>query len=406
MKREISKMVAAIGFTLSVLAAFCTWDYFQTQQKLITQVDKQLYSAAVAIPYVLKDDFHDRVTKATSITTDEDQDNIRALTALNNRLGTKFLYTVIRDQDGTYRLTSSSSTDKELKTGEEVRYFTAYPDASDLLKQSFIDNKTHFSGRSEKYFPVYAPIYSDRWGTYRSVFIPMQSPNGNHYMACADVDISYVTGLLQQNLLQTLLEFAIFISATLPIIYAYVNTVKRKSREYQQVHQLYIDQSERTVTDPLTQIGNRLKLDNELQTALSHYKNLAQPFVLIMIDIDHFKDVNDQYGHQVGDIVLQQFANLLVNHSRSNDVVGRWGGEEFMIIYHNTNLDGAHCHAEKLRKVIEDFVFEKGANITASFGIAQPSPDITPQQLLRRVDAALYTAKGAGRNRTVTHLCD
>ncbi len=406
MRREIVKMSAAVGFTLSVLAVFCVWSYFHEQQHLFTQIDKQLYTAATAIPYVLKDDFHDRATDADSITPEEDWDNIQSLSTLNERLEMKFLYTVIRDRNGGYRLSSSSATDDELKTGKEVRYFTDYPDASELLKRSFENEETHFSARSEDYYPIYVPIYSDRWGTYRSVFIPMRSPNGSPYIACADMDISHVTELLRRNFLQTLLEFAIFTLAVLPIIYSYIRSVRRKSREYQHVHQLYLDHSERSVTDPLTQIGNRLKLDGELQTAMSHYRNFSQPFGLVMIDIDHFKSINDQYGHQVGDIVLKQFADLLVEHSRSNDIVGRWGGEEFMIIYRSTNLEGAYHHAEKLRRIIEDAFFESVNKITASFGVAEPTPDMTLSQLLHCADQALYTAKKEGRNRTIKNICD
>ncbi len=405
MKHEIVKMSATVGFTLSVLAIFCAWSYFQEQQQLFTQIDTKLYSAAAAIPYVLTEDFHDRATDKGSISPKEDQKNIRSLSALNNHLQTKFLYTVIRDRDGHYRLSSSSATDEELKKGKEVSYFTAYPDASDLIKQGFESHQTHFNGSAEDYYPIYAPTYSDRWGTYRSVFIPMSSPNGNHFVACADIDISYVKEQLQKNLLNTILEFVIFTLAILPIIYAYIIAIKRKSQEFQHVHQLYLDHSERAVTDPLTKIGNRLKLDNELVAAMSYYKNLNQPFVLVMIDIDHFKSINDQYGHQVGDVVLQQFAALLIEHSRSNDIVGRWGGEEFMIIYRNANLDGAYQHAEKLRKLIEHTKFEIDRNITASFGIAQPNRDMELDELLRCADEALYTAKDDGRNRTVKSLC-
>jgi diguanylate cyclase (GGDEF)-like protein len=404
MKHELKKITAVVGFTLLALALFCVWSYFQEKQRLITQIDRQLYAAAIAIPYVLKDDFHNRATDPDSISSEEDQNNIRSLSEFNNNLQMKFLYTVIRDQKGDYRLSSSSATDKELETGEEVRFFTAYPDVSELIKQGFENEKNHFSAPSETYYPVYAPVYSDRWGTYRSVFIPMRSPNGTPYYACADVDITYVATLLRRNLLQNLLEFVIFAVAIFPIIYFYISAVKRKSQEFQQVHQLYLDQSERSVTDPLTKIGNRAKLDNELQSAMHHYRSFAQAFGLLMIDIDHFKSINDQYGHQIGDMVLQQFANLLVKHTRSNDIVGRWGGEEFMIILPGTNLNGAYLHAEKLRRIIENSEFENIGKISASFGVAQPTPEMTPSQLLQCVDEALYTAKEEGRNRTVKHL--
>lgn len=402
MKREIVQIAGAIGFASSVLIAYSVWSYVQERDRLIAQVDQRLYAAAAAIPYVLPDDFHDRATGAQRIGPKEDRNNILNLTALNNHLDMKFLYTVVRDGNGTYRLSSSSATDEELKTGSEVRYFTAYPDASSMLKQCFEDSQTSFSKRSERSSPIYVPVFSDRWGTYRSVVVPMRSPSGNPYVAAADVDISYVTALLRQNTLQTLLAFFIFALAVLPILYVYVRTVKRKSREFRQVHQLYLDYSKRSVTDPLTQIGNRLKLDEEIKSALSHYQHFAQPFGLVMIDIDHFKAVNDRHGHRVGDAVLQGFANLLVAHSRSTDIVGRWGGEEFMILYSNTNLEGAYHHAEKLRQVIAGTVFENIQGITASFGVVQAIPGITLARLLQNVDEALYAAKNRGRNCVVT----
>lgn len=406
MKHELKKITAVVGFTLLALALFCVWSYYQEKQRLIVQIDKQLYAAAAAIPYVLKDDFHNRATDPDSIDPEEDRNNIQSLSALNNKLQMKFIYTVIRDRNGGYHLSSSSATNEELKAGGEVRYFTAYPEVSELLKQGFANDKARFSAPTETYYPVYAPVYSDRWGTYRSVFIPMRSPDGTPYFACADMDITHVSALLRQNFLQTLLEFAIFALAIFPIIYFYISAVKRKSQEFQQVHQLYLDHSERSVTDPLTKIGNRLKLDTELQSAMSHYQNYSQSFGLVMIDIDHFKSINDQYGHQVGDTVLQQFADLLVKHTRSNDIVGRWGGEEFMIIHRSRNLDGAYYHAEKLRKIIENSEFEKVKNISASFGVAHPTPDTTLAQLLRWADEALYTAKAEGRNRTVKYVGD
>jgi diguanylate cyclase (GGDEF)-like protein len=405
-KREITKLSIAVGFTLLALALFTTWSYYQEHQRLITQIDKELHAAAAAIPYVLQEDFHDRAIGADGIGPEEDQSNIQTLTALNNHLGMKFLYTVMRDQNGDYRLSSSSATEEELKTGEEVRYFTAYPDVSELIINSYENDQTSFSARSEDFHPIYAPVYSDRWGTYRSAFIPLRSPGGNLYFACADMDISHVTGLQRKNLLNNLLAFVIFTLAILPIIYAYIRVIKVKSQEYQQVHKLYLDKSECSVTDPLTQVGNRLKLDDELQAAINHHQTFGQPFGLVMIDIDHFKLINDQHGHQTGDIVLQQFAKLLVENTRANDIVGRWGGEEFMIIYRSTNLEGAYHHAEKLRKVIESAEFEGNHKIRASFGVAQPTPNITLPQLLQCVDQALYTAKEEGRNRTIKRACN
>jgi len=394
-------MLATIIFTLLVIGVFSIWSYIREEKRLITQIDKRLYAAAVAVPFVLGDDFHDRAVDVQSITPDEDRRNIENLSKMNNRLGMKFLYSVVRGRDGTYRLSSSSALKEELETGKEVRYFSPYPDVSIMMKQSFEASVTNFSHRNDAYHEFYVPIFSDRWGAYRSIFIPMRSPSGNTYMVGADIDISYVKALLRKNTLNTILTFFIFTLAILPIVYAYISMLRQKNREYLRVHRLYLDQSKRSVTDPLTQLYNRFKLDEELEIALHLFHKHGRIFSLLMADLDYFKAINDGYGHQVGDSVLQGIAKLLAESSRSADIVGRWGGEEFMIICLDIDVNGAYNLAEKLRKLIEIYSLAHPFGITASFGVAEARSKEALPQLLRRVDEALYAAKSMGRNRTV-----
>jgi diguanylate cyclase (GGDEF)-like protein len=401
MKREAIKMTTAVAFTLSVLASYSVWNYHYEKKRLIAQIDKQLFAAAVGVPYVLSDDFHDRALKINDINKSEDDQNIENLSKLNNRLGTKFLYTVIKDSKGMYRLTSSSALAKEIQDGTEVHYFTAYPDASAKLKQSFQRKTSNFHERNAIYKPLYVPIYSDRWGTYRSVFVPMRTSKGHLYAVGVDMDISYVKTLLEKNTIKTLLEFLLFTFAILPIIFTYITMLKRKSDEYKQVHKLYIDQSKRSITDPLTQLYNRYKLDQELQVQYENYREYGKSFALLMIDLDHFKSINDRYGHPAGDKVLKQIANVLKTSSRSTDTVGRWGGEEFMIIYPNSDLQNGFYFAEKLRSRVEDLDIENAYGVTISIGVSVPHQTMSLLTLLQTVDDALYKAKQAGRNQTV-----
>ncbi len=405
MKHDRIKIFATLSFALVVLVGYSVLHYVQEKTGLIAEIDEKLYAAAVSVPFVLADDFHERAVNAKSITESEDRRNIENLSRLNKRLKTKFLYTVIRDAEGIYRLSSSSSLDQELEMGKEVRYFTPYPDVSNIIKRSFenaLTAESDFRSRLEAYQALYAPIFSDRWGSYRSVFIPIRSAEGNLYVVGADIDITFVKALLRKNTVKTVLEFLLVLLIILPIVYVYVAAMKRNHREYQRMHRLYMDTSKLSYTDTLTQINNRLKLDEELQSVYAHYQRNGCPFGLVMIDIDHFKDINDKYGHQRGDKVLQRFADVLKQHTRSTDVIGRWGGEEFMIIYHNTEIEGAYLFAEKLRKAIEECVIEKvEEHISASFGVAQTRPGLSLSELLKQVDAALYSAKRAGRNCTV-----
>jgi polar amino acid transport system substrate-binding protein len=156
---------------------------------------------------------------------------------------------------------------------------------------------------------------------------------------------------------------------------------------------------ELAVTDNLTKLYNRNKLDEVLVTESNRSNRYASIFGVIMIDIDNFKRVNDVHGHQIGDKILQEFAEILRANSRKSDIVGRWGGEEFLIVCCETSVAGTVAFAENLREVIASYPFTLGEQKTASLGVSlfQRGEDVTA--LLKRADNALYKAKENGRNR-------
>jgi diguanylate cyclase (GGDEF)-like protein len=154
-----------------------------------------------------------------------------------------------------------------------------------------------------------------------------------------------------------------------------------------------------SITDRLTGLYNRLKLDEVLETEFARAPRSGQPFSVILIDIDHFKQVNDQHGHQTGDQVLIAVAEILRIGTRASDFVGRWGGEEFLIVCPHTDAAGARRLAENLRQTIQDYRFPVVAQKTASFGVASFRQDDTVKTIVSRVDIALYAAKESGRNR-------
>lgn len=159
-----------------------------------------------------------------------------------------------------------------------------------------------------------------------------------------------------------------------------------------------IELEQLSVTDQLTGVYNRLKLTTLLRAEIERSKRYKTTFSLLMIDVDHFKSINDTYGHPAGDRVLCEIASLLRNHSRTNDAPGRWGGEEFLIICPETQLAGATALGETLRQRVAQHLFSLGPCITISLGATQLTPDDTMETLLERVDKALYKAKEAGRN--------
>lgn len=156
---------------------------------------------------------------------------------------------------------------------------------------------------------------------------------------------------------------------------------------------------ELSITDRLTGLYNRLKLDELFAQYISIAKRHQTPLSIILLDIDNFKFVNDTYGHQVGDSLLQAIAKLLKANVRLEDAVGRWGGEEFLILLPSSNLEAAHLLAKKLRGLIEAEDFAYVGSRTASFGVATYHLNDDETSMVARADTCLYLAKENGRNR-------
>jgi len=175
-----------------------------------------------------------------------------------------------------------------------------------------------------------------------------------------------------------------------------ITAQKRAEEELRRVHKLL---EQRANTDTLTGLFNRLKFDEMLETEMTRAQRYGTPLSLIMFDLDHFKTVNDTYGHHTGDVVLKNISRLVTEHIRLHDVLARWGGEEFMILVPNSTGEQARQLAEKMRELISRTVLQPGASITCSFGVTELTPADTFESFTKRVDVALYRAKERGRNR-------
>lgn len=154
-----------------------------------------------------------------------------------------------------------------------------------------------------------------------------------------------------------------------------------------------------SVTDTLTQLFNRRKLDETLDYEVERARRYAHPLSVVLFDVDHFKAVNDHFGHQVGDAVLVAIGSLVAGQIRTTDIAGRWGGEEFLLVCPETDAGGALALAEKLRQAIDGHRFPDAASATCSFGVAELTKAEDGGQLVGRADSALYRAKAGGRNR-------
>jgi len=159
-------------------------------------------------------------------------------------------------------------------------------------------------------------------------------------------------------------------------------------------------------TDALTLLANRRAFDDAIVRALSETQRLGAPLGLIMLDVDHFKTLNDTYGHQTGDDVLRGLGMILRQYSLETDVAARYGGEEFAIVLPGTSPEKTLENAERIRLAVESADLtgrEKGTQVTVSMGVAMSKVGETATSLIKRADTALYAAKKAGRNRIYEH---
>ncbi len=182
---------------------------------------------------------------------------------------------------------------------------------------------------------------------------------------------------------------------------------ENKMEVIKQINYMYSRTKYLSLTDELTELPNRRCFENEFNKEFLRAKRYKNNLTLVMFDIDHFKKVNDTYGHQCGDYILKQVSKSALQTFRQTDTVYRVGGEEFMVILTETDIEQCIIPLERFRKTIETLFIDfnnQYINITVSIGACQCTPDIeTKEQLIEKTDNALYKAKNSGRNKTV--LC-
>jgi diguanylate cyclase (GGDEF)-like protein len=205
------------------------------------------------------------------------------------------------------------------------------------------------------------------------------------YMGFAQVESSALKALS----INITLSHAVYIFCMFGVI---------KLKQNQKESQLKAMQMEQAANnDGLLGIGNRRLLQAELNSRVAKHT----PFSLLLIDIDFFKSINDIHGHLVGDDTLREITQCMKDNLRPQDVLGRWGGEEFLIIANGAKFDSDLTLAERMRKAVENHTFSTVGQVTVSIGVAQFRPNTPLSQTFSEADKALYQAKNAGRNQVV-----
>ncbi len=205
----------------------------------------------------------------------------------------------------------------------------------------------------------------------------------------AGLNVLHSTFILRIPLTPESFIIPVFAGTVFGMMLAQINLLRRKLGEM-------------AYTDPLTGITNRIQFNRFLETEMEKTQRYGGVFSIIFFDIDHFKAINDEYGHLTGDRILRELTERVHQVNRSSDIFARYGGEEFIILATATDLHGAKLHAERLRSEISESVFSSNVHVTCSFGVTGFDPENdTATSLINRADSAMYAAKHAGRNRVV-----
>jgi diguanylate cyclase len=205
---------------------------------------------------------------------------------------------------------------------------------------------------------------------------------------------SLLDGLAFQNIV---ILIQVYFASALYIAVLYL--VARIKERYASEHVVADNMAKLAMTDSLTQVYNRRQLNQYLREEVNRAERHNLPLSVLLFDLDWFKIINDTFGHNSGDEVLQEVAHLLRQNIRTSDPFGRWGGDEFLCLATNTAGEQALELAERLRVVIQQHQFKVGGKITSSFGVTSYQRGDGPETLIRRADLGLYKAKSDGRNR-------
>ncbi|AZQ84744.1 sensor domain-containing diguanylate cyclase [Colwellia sp. Arc7-635] len=171
------------------------------------------------------------------------------------------------------------------------------------------------------------------------------------------------------------------------------------ARKNQQLERKIVELELSSNLDPLTKIANRRSFEAELTKEIMRANRYHHPLTLSIFDIDEFKKINDKYGHRVGDNILCSISQLVANNIRAVDLLARWGGDEFVIIFPEQSQLQAHKTSEKLRVIISEYQVSSTISVTCSFGVAQYQQGDSITELFQRVDDLLYISKEQGRNK-------
>jgi diguanylate cyclase (GGDEF)-like protein len=387
-----------------VISAYGFFSYLSKREEILHTMHGKLFSTAIETEAILGKRFADRVVDKSSISPQEDMENILSLSKVAKAAGARYVYMLILDDHNVTRFIVSSATDHEIKTGEMLtHYYDPYPfnkniDKAFKTKQVVLD-----------------PWEKDAWGVFASVFIPHTTPNGKKYIIGVDIDMKLIDDLSRAAALKEIMGILLILLALSPLLYL-LNLFQRDNTflqhkideatvELKQING-HLEQKVSYQTqellkqfyyDTLTTLPNRNKLQEEMYT--------SPPFALAIIDIDAFKEINDFFGILAGDTILLQFSRFINSYHPTY----RISGDQFALLFpQGTFLDEILFLLQTLIKEVEEkefFIEGQIIPIHLSIGLAQGdnanliSADIAVHQAkITKIPLAIYNEDEKIRN--------
>jgi diguanylate cyclase (GGDEF)-like protein len=410
MKKNIKSryyMYIAIFFLVytTLVMGYFAENYYNYKERFYSEIDNNLLIGANSLKHLLATDFHDRAIDKEAITYEEELKNREVFNEFVNENGFAWVYTLV-EKDNEFYFSAPTVTEEEAKEKQRW-YFLEYEEIPLKFKTAYYENKMKYAE------------YEDKWGKFRSVAKPQFSPSGRKYLACVDYNISYLKSKLFGRLIYNI--FAVIIFILLGFIFLWIYriytraiceleaTMDRSEKKYyeeqkktkilEEIKGFYQKQA---MNDQMTGVLNKgyffEKMKEEIQ--LTNEKEIK--LSVMMIDIDDFKVINDENGHLFGDEVIKVIAKLLKENSRKTDIIGRYGGDEFIVLLPGTSLEISLAIGKRVCEAVNKSIFrneKRKFSPSVSIGATEYFLGEDIDEVLDRADHYLYVAKYKDKNR-------
>lgn len=397
---KYTSLALSVAFYIMCILGYSSFEYYHNTKEKIKEIDTHLFNAASSIPILVDSATMNKLVNGQLNLKDYDELVLR-LSHYSKVYNIAYLYQLKYDGKNIINVLTSEN-DNNLLSKTYQRYNEIYPNILPSVVKAIENREITYDSMP------------DSFGSFRSVYIPLELENGEVHIMGADIDLSEIKQITRKEMLRSIITGVLLLIFASPLVlFTYYNMKKIFNELENSFNHLKImtnKYKELSSIDPLTSLPNRRSFFDSARREVHKARRHEDELVVLIADIDHFKNVNDKYGHLVGDSVLSAFADKIKADLRGEDLCGRYGGEEFIMLLPNTSLRSAYDICERLRRNCQDNAMtfgELSLYITVSIGVAHLNlePGLSIDEILsiaiKNSDTALYQAKSGGRNQVV-----